>query len=245
MIRKILLTIAGTILAVYLLLALTAFNRRPSGVCSGVELVVKDSTYAGFVTKDEIMHMLKKNKVDPTGLSTDSVRCGAMEKALAPHPLIDRAECFLTPGHKVCVEVSQRIPILHVLNSAGEDYFVDHKGRILPSTVRCVAMLPIATGHVDRHMATGRLCRFALYLGSDAFWNAQVEQINVLPDSTVELVPRVGNHIIYLGRLEQYDRKLNRVKEFYAKALNTVGWNKYSRISVEFGNQVICTKRKE
>ena len=30
---------------------------------------------------------------------------------------------------------------------------------------------------------------------------------------------------------------------FYEKALNRVGWNKYSRINVEFDNQIICTRR--
>ena len=37
--------------------------------------------------------------------------------------------------------------------------------------------------------------------------------------------------------------KLERLKTFYKKALNKVGWNKYSRISLEFNNQIICTKK--
>ena len=75
------------------------------------------------------------------------------------------------------------------------------------------------------------------------FWDAQIEQIYICADQTVELVPRVGDHLIYLGELKDYDRKLDRLKEFYQKALNKVGWNKYSRINVEFDNQIICTKR--
>lgn len=75
------------------------------------------------------------------------------------------------------------------------------------------------------------------------FWDAQIEQIYVLSDQNVELVPRVGDHLIYLGRLKDYDQKLARLKEFYQKALNKVGWNKYSRINVEFDNQIICTRR--
>ena len=55
--------------------------------------------------------------------------------------------------------------------------------------------------------------------------------------------PRVGDHIVYLGKLDQFEDKLDRLKVFYKKALNEVGWNKYSRISLEFNNQIICTKR--
>ena len=64
------------------------------------------------------------------------------------------------------------------------------------------------------------------------------------PDKNIELVPRVGDHVIYLGKLDDFEQKLKRVKVFYEKGLNKVGWNKYSRISVEFDNQIICTKKR-
>ena len=49
---------------------------------------------------------------------------------------------------------------------------------------------------------------------------------------------------VYLGKLENFENKLARLKEFYQKGLNQVGWNKYSRINLEFSNQIICTKRE-
>jgi cell division protein FtsQ len=56
-------------------------------------------------------------------------------------------------------------------------------------------------------------------------------------------VPRVGEHIIFLGKAGDYDQKFERLEKFYKKALNEIGWNKYSRISLEFDNQIICTKK--
>jgi cell division protein FtsQ len=65
----------------------------------------------------------------------------------------------------------------------------------------------------------------------------------VLPDQNIELVPRVGDHLVYLGKNGRTLKiKLARLKEFYKKGLNRVGWNKYSRINLEFSNQIICTK---
>ena len=43
---------------------------------------------------------------------------------------------------------------------------------------------------------------------------------------------------------DHFEDKLDRLKTFYGKALNEVGWNKYSRISLEFSNQIICTKHQ-
>ena len=71
------------------------------------------------------------------------------------------------------------------------------------------------------------------------------EQINVTQAKELELVPRVGEHIIFLGKPGNYEEKFEKLKTFYEKGLNQVGWNKYSRISLEFNNQIICTKKEK
>ena len=244
MLKKILLTIVLLLITAYLLVAITAFNRKPAGAtCTDIELVIKDTAYAGFVTTKEIAAILTKKKLNPVGKNMDEIRTAELEEALATQPLIDRVECYKTPSHKICVEVTQRIPILHVINSRGENYYLDNKGTVMPSDAKCTALVPLATGFIDKTFAVSGLYPFGMYLQNDPFWEAQIEQIHVLPDRSIELVPRVGDHIIYLGKAEDYERKLSRVKEFYRKALNKVGWNKYERINVEFSNQIICTRR--
>ena len=244
MIRRILLTIVLLLATAYLIVAVTAFNRKPAdATCTDIELVIKDTVYAGFITKKEVLSMLRKQKLNPAGKNLEDIRTKEMEEALSTHPLIDRVECYKTPSHKICVEVSQRIPILRVMNNRGENYFLDNKGTVMPPDAKCVAHVPLATGYIEKSFAVKDLYKFGVFLQKNPFWDAQIEQIYVLSDQNVELVPRVGDHLIYLGRLKGYDQKLARLKEFYQKALNKVGWNKYSRINVEFDNQIICTRR--
>jgi cell division protein FtsQ len=76
------------------------------------------------------------------------------------------------------------------------------------------------------------------------FWKAQIEQINVTKDGQVELVPRVGNHLLLLGTPDDVENKLDRLMNFYRNGLDNVGWNKYRTISVAYENQVVCKKRK-
>ena len=45
------------------------------------------------------------------------------------------------------------------------------------------------------------LYKFGVFL-QRILWNAQIEQIHVLPGKNIELVPRVGDHLIYLGKME-------------------------------------------
>lgn len=245
MFRKILQTVLLLLVIGYLLAAIVIFNRKPTtAVCTGIGLVIKDSVYAGFVSAGEITSILTGKNLNPIGCNMNEISTSKLEDVLGAQPLMDRVECYKRPDGKIGIEVSQRIPIIHIINSQGDDYYVDDKGSIMPSGAKCVALVPLATGSVDKTFAVSELYFLGLYLQNDPFWKAQTEQIHVLPDHTLELVPRVGDHIIYLGKPEDYQRKLSRVKSFYSKALNKVGWNKYRRISVEFDNQIICTKRE-
>lgn len=80
-----------------------------------------------------------------------------------------------------------------------------------------------------------------------SFWNNQIEQIYVSRgkknERVIEIVPRVGDHIVYLGTINNFEKKLNNLKIFYDKAIKTVGWNKYAKVNLEYENQIICTKR--
>ena len=244
MIRRILLTIVLLLATAYLIMAITVFNRKSANAtCADVELVIRDTVYAGFITKKEVLSMLRKQKLNPVGKDVKDVNTARLEEILSTHPLIDRVECYKTPSGKVCVEVSQRIPILRVMSSRGENYYLDNKGTVMPPAARCVPHVPLATGYIEKSFAMKELYKFGVFLEQNPFWDAQIEQIYVHTDQNVELVPRVGDHLIYLGKLKDYERKLEHVKTFYKKALNQVGWNKYSRINVEFDNQIICTQK--
>ncbi|MDR1436585.1 MAG: cell division protein FtsQ, partial [Candidatus Symbiothrix sp.] len=67
-------------------------------------------------------------------------------------------------------------------------------------------------------------------------------QIYVAPNKDIELTPRVGNHQIILGKLEDCEEHLEKLKVFYEKILNKVGWNKYSKINLKYKNQIVCTR---
>ena len=245
MVKRILLSIVMLALIAYLIVAITAFNRKPADqTCRDMELVIKDTAYAGFITKDELKGILQKKGIYPIGKKMGRISTKSLERELSKHPLIDEAECYKTPSGKVCVEVTQRIPILRVMSANGQNYYLDNKGTIMPPEAKCVAHRVIVTGNVEKSFAMKDLYKFGVFLQKNSFWNAQIEQIHVLPGKNIELVPRVGDHLIYLGKIAGFEKKLKRVKAFYERGLNQVGWNKYSRISVEFDNQIICTKRE-
>ena len=57
-----------------------------------------------------------------------------------------------------------------------------------------------------------------------------------------ELVPKVGNHKIVFGGIDNLESKFEKLMIFYKKGLSKTGWNEYSEINLKFKNQVVCTK---
>ena len=244
MIKRTFILLLLIVITVYLVAAVTFFNAKPDDkTCTGMELVICDSIDHGFISEKEITRLLAAKKALPTGKKMSKINTRLMEEILSAHPLIQQVECYFTPGTKIGVEITQRIPILRVMASNGENYYVDIDGHIMPTNHQA-AYVAVVTGMVDKKFASTQLYKLGLYLRDNPLWNAQIEQINITPSKEIELVPRVGNHIIFLGKPKDYDKKFERLKVFYEKGLNKVGWNKYSRISLEFSNQIICTKKE-
>jgi len=117
-------------------------------------------------------------------------------------------------------------------------------GNIMPGG-RYTSDLVVATGHITRRYAQQTLMPIGNLIINDRFWRSQIEQLHILPDGSMEMVPRVGNHIVYLGRPTDISRKLGRLEKFYKYGLSQAGWNKYSYINLEFDNQIICRKTKK
>jgi len=242
---RILLSIVILLIIAYLCMAFTLFSKKPEGrVCSEIEVATKDTIFSNLFTARSVTDILKQKKLNPIGQNIDSVSTLLIERELSQNALIDNVECYKTPSGKIHIDISQKTPVLRVFNSAGENFLVDDKGSIMPQVSSNAFHLPVVTGHATKSFCASKLRDLGVFLQHDAFWKAQVEQINVLSGYNIEIVPRVGNHIIYLGQLDDYEAKLHRVEKFYTRALNKIGWNKYERINVELSNQIICTKRK-
>lgn len=245
MLKKVFIFLFLVLLSAYLVIAVTVFNSKPDHqTCSGLELVINDSIDYGFITKREVLRMLNSKKLSPIGKKMGKINTRQLEDELRQHALIGNVECYRTSGNRIGIEITQRLPILRVMAANGESYYIDDKAHAMPIP-NSAANVAIVTGHVDKAFATKELYELGMFLQRNELWKAQIQQINVTQSKELELVPRVGDHIIFLGKPGNYENKFNRLKTFYKKGLNEVGWNKYSRISLEFNNQIICTKKEK
>jgi cell division protein FtsQ len=57
------------------------------------------------------------------------------------------------------------------------------------------------------------------------------------------MVPKVGDHVVELGDANDLDGKFANLVAFYRKGMPRAGWDTYSKISLKFKGQVVCTKK--
>ena len=243
--KQTIIILLDVIIAVYLVLAITVFNQpdEKATVCTEVNIHIADGQANGILTPAEVKRLLEKERAYPLAQPMQFVSTRQMEEVLLKSPYVENVECYKTQNGHVCVSLTQRQPVLHIMTAGGEQYYIDVCGEILPHT-RLADNLLVATGTISHSYAQKRLAPIANQILSDRFWQQQTEQLNVLSDGSLELVPRVGDHIIYLGAPRDIPKKLERLRKFYKYGLSQTGWDRYKRISVEFDNQIIC-KRSE
>ena len=140
------------------------------------------------------------------------------------------------------IQIDSRIPILRIKSQDGSDYYLGSRGEIIDHSSG-VAPVPVGTGNISKAFAKNELLELMEIINNDPFWKAQIQQIHVSNNQELQLVPRVGGHLLVLGPAENVRNKLDRLYNFYYKGLNEIGWNKYKSISVEYNNQIICKKQ--
>lgn len=258
--KKSILILLDLLLFGYVMAAMVSFNKpdESARVCSEVNIQIADRNANGFLSAAEIKKILTDNRMYPLNEKISEVQPRQIEDLLCKSPFVNTAECYKTQNNKVAISITQRLPVIRIKSVWGDDYYLDDKGGIMPNS-KYTSDLIIVTGYADRRFAQNYIGAMAGSIMSNDLWKNLIEQINVLPDKGIEIVPRVGNHVVYLGtmptskdkkkRAELIDafvkQKMTRLEKFYKYGLSQVGWNKYPYISLEFDNQIICKKQNQ
>ena len=209
--------------------------------CPQVVICIKDSSQTAFVSKNDILNILDKKHINPVGTPLDRINLKKIKQEIEKHQFVLESQCYKTADNIVHIDIFQRLPILRIMSNNKDNYYIDSKGNKMKN-VTFPADVVVATGNISPKYAKRYLTTLGRIFLHDSFWNSQVNQVNVLQDGCIEIFPRVGDHVIYLGRPQQLSEKLNKLKVFYTNVLCRVGWNKYSRINMEYNNQIICEK---
>jgi len=221
-------------------------------ICKDVKIYIPGNQY--FIDKEEIDNILQLKSHALIGRSIESINIQALESKLKANPFIESAKVYTDMDGIIRVEISQRQPILRIMNQFDQDFYVDQHGFKIPLSENFTAMVLVANGYIDEPFSgkvdtlhtllAADILKTADYIRKDSLWDAQIAEIYVNQDHELELIPRVGSQRILLGDADSLDVKFRNLLAFYKKALPQAGWGTYKTINIKYANQVIGVKNQ-
>jgi cell division protein FtsQ len=219
-------------------------------ICKDVKIYIPGNQY--FIDREEIDNILGVKNHTLVGRHLDDINIQALESKLKANPFIETATVYTDMDGIIRVEISQRQPIVRIMNQFDQDFYVDEHGFKLPLSDNFTARVLVANGYIDEPFGgkvdtltttlAKEIFETAAYIKKDSLWDAQIAQIYINQDKEIELIPRVGSHHILLGDADSLDVKFHNLLAFYKKALPQMGWNTYKTINIKYVNQVIGVK---
>lgn len=229
-------------LFVYLIIVLTFAKSEMGDVkCKGIHVSVKDTVVNAFIDDMDVVRMIKRGYGNILNMPVVQIDKDSIEKLLVKNSIIKSAQVYYSLDGWFHVDIIQRKPVLRVLT--GEGFYVDEDGKYMPLSRKYTSRVVVATGGISKKFACEKLYPFVMMLREDDFWDALIEQIIVDQDGDLILIPKVGNFRIVLGKVENTDEKMEKLRLFLKDGIVRKGWNLYKEINLKFDNQVVCVRK--
>ena len=248
--KKWLLTLGG----LFALFGLIAFTEIRHGQKHVRNVVIRLNQVDGyqFLTRRDVMGYLTNEGADPIlGRDYADVNLQKLEKRLKQHGLVKNCQISRDLTGNLLVIIEQPRPLARLVVSGNgsrpvSGQYVSEEGRFFPISMNYSARVPILTGHYfrqNRSLLSDRnrpLLDLLKRVYDDSFWRAQIAELAVDEQGNVTMWPEIGNHQIEFGLPTELDAKFKKLKLVYTNVLPAKGWDRYTRVNVQYRNQIVC-----
>lgn len=263
-----------TILLLLLLLLLVVgglYNRDmgSSAKFKDIHISIEYPDSIVLLTEEDVREELLSEKFVDMFTLMDRVDTDSVERYFASNHYVDSIEVYKCESGEVVIDIVQRSPICRLVAPDGDSYFYDQDGSRLPINLAHPCRVPIVTcdttmimslleveesekkyAKSDKKVAENynfldNLLNFVMFIRDDAFWSRQIVQINLSREGEVELVPRVGCHIVVLCDIEDLangEVNLQKLGRFYRRAMSEEMWSTVTSVNLKYRDQVVCLR---
>lgn len=192
------------------------------------------------------------------GLPAEDIIESDIEHEIERNPFVLNAEVYTTINGNCIADVEQRNPIVHFIGSHGNSFYAGANGALMPDNMGMPVRVKVASGffpldtidpalhdvsvQVTKNKQLKEIYRIARHIEDDPVLKPAVEQIYCNKEGQYEMVTKLGDHSVLIGKAKNLDAKLSKLRLFYKKALNHGGWEKYQQLNLKYENQIVCKK---
>jgi len=258
--KKVLIITAWlVVIAIISILIYNVQKRQKKLVCERLIINLTSNDTESFITTDDINKCLVDSVGTITGKPIKDINLLKIEKTVSQIPFLKNTTVYKTLNGEIKIDVSERKPIAHVFTKNNESFYIDDEGVLMPTSQQFTSDVIAVCGEIyetyaalldlknpasiNNYPILYKTYITALYISSDDFWNAMIDQIYINKKEEIELIPKPGRHNIIIGNIDQLEEKFEKLMIFYEKVIKKIGWDVYETINLKYDNQIVCTTK--
>ena len=192
-----------------------------------------------YLTEDAVNKLLIQNYGPLENTPKEQLVLNTIEEVILSNDMVKNAQVYLTVNGELVSKIVQRKPIGRI--EGVSKFYLDDRGERMPLSKHHSARVPIITGKI-----TGKTLEDAYvildYINKDDFLRKNVIGIHIEDEGKYQLKFRMENFVVNLGGVDNLNKQFSNFMAFYAKATKDNSLEDYATVSLEFNNQVVCTK---
>ena len=213
--------------------------------CQGVEIELIDNMDQYYISKEDIKKYITRNGQEPLeGKMLSSIDLGLLEERVREINQIDFCEAYGDLKGVLHLSVKPFIPYARVsTGNSMSDKYLNEVGKVFPLSKYHSARVLLLSGNYfqgKKNLNDEPLMELIHTIKNDSFWNAQLAQMDVNRNGEIKFIPVLGNQVIEFGKAENVEQKLKKLKVFYKEIAGVKGWDEFSKVKVQYANQVVC-----
>jgi len=125
-------------------------DRRNEQVCTALKISITDSARSRFITVNDIYQLVENRNHKIVGLLFDSINIPKIEQRLSEQAPVRKVKIYKTIDGTLHINVTQRTPVVRIINRFGESYYLDDMGDLLKHSNSYCAHVLVANGFINQ-----------------------------------------------------------------------------------------------
>ena len=254
-VRHIINGVSGALLAACLVVAyMSGVSCRAPLKCTGLNVVIADSSMNRFVSKADVKKFLDKEYGEYVGMPLDSIDLAKVEKIIDGRSAVNKSEAYTTRDGMLNVKVTQRTPVVRFQKSDG-GFYADAEGFLFPLQSSYASRVQVIDGDIplkansgymgeitdEKERAwLGKVIDLVNYMENSRTWKDKIVQITVCDGGELIMVPREGKERFHFGQPDEIQEKFRKMEKYYTAVVPAKGEKEYSVVNLEYDGQIVC-----
>ena len=195
-----------------------------------------DSSDKLFITKDSILNLIPKEYPNKNFIDLNN-----MESVINSNGFIKKSEAYVSIDGTLIIELMQRNPIGRIIDD-NSTFYIDDQSKIMRISKLYSSNVPVIF-NFSESFNYDRIYKVCDLVYNDEFLKKNVTQINFLKNDNIILNFRKYDFDLIIGEYKNISKKIKNFKAFYNRSVKNETLKKYSKINLQFENQVVCSNK--